>query len=101
MNKEEIEAIITNLGDIFGSKSIEGMNVLVTGGAGFLGSWLCDVLVESRAQVICLDNLVSGIESNIAHLMSRDNFTFVQHDITQPIFFDEPIDIVMHLASRA
>jgi UDP-glucuronate decarboxylase len=74
---------------------------LVTGGAGFLGSWLCDVLVELGAQVICLDNFASGMESNIAHLMSRDNFTFVRHDITQQIFFDEPIDVVMHLASRA
>ena len=97
----EIETIITTLGDIFGCKSIVGKNSLVTGGAGFLGSWLCDVLVESGAQVICLDNLVSGMKSNIAHLMNRDNFTFVQHDITQPIFFDEHVDIVMHLASRA
>jgi len=101
MNKEGIEEIITNLGDIFGSKRIEDKNVLVTGGAGFLGSWICEVLVGQGAKVICLDNLVSGLETNIYHLMERDNFKFIQHDITQPIFFDEPIDIVMHLASRA
>ena len=98
MNKE-IEEIIKNIGDI--SKSIEDKNVLVTGGAGFLGSWICEVAVEQQAKVICLDNLVSGLQSNISHLMDKDNFKFVQHDITQPIFFDEPIDIVMHLASRA
>ena len=98
MNKE-IEEIISNLGDI--SKGIENKNVLVTGGAGFLGSWICEVLVEQQAKVICLDNLVSGLKSNLSHLMNRDNFKFIQHDITEPIFFDEQIDVVMHLASRA
>ena len=99
-NKEkEIEEIITNLGDV--SKSIEDKNVLVTGGAGFLGSWICEVLVEQGAKVICLDNLVSGLKSNISSMMDRDNFKFIQHDITQPIFFDEPLDMVLHLASRA
>jgi len=99
MKKEEIKEIIRNHGDI--SKSIEDKNILITGGAGFLGSWICEVLVEQQAKVICLDNLVSGLESNISSLLDRDNFKFIQHDITQPIFFDEPIDVVMHLASRA
>jgi UDP-glucuronate decarboxylase len=99
MNKKEIEETIRNLGDI--SKSIEEKNVLVTGGAGFLGSWICEVLVEQGAKVICLDNLVSGLKSNVSSMMDRANFKFVQHDVTQPIFFDEPIDVVMHLASRA
>jgi UDP-glucuronate decarboxylase len=98
MNKE-IETIIKNLGDI--NKSIEDKNILVTGGAGFLGSWMCDVLFELGAKVICLDNLVSRLHSNIAHLMNRDNFKLIRHDITKPIFFDEPIDVIMHLASRA
>ena len=99
MNKGEIEEIIKNLGDI--SKSVEDKNILVTGGAGFLGSLICEVLVERQAKVICLDNLVSGLKSNISHLMDEDNFKFAQHDITQPIFFDEQINVVMHLASRA
>jgi UDP-glucuronate decarboxylase len=98
MNKG-IEEIKINLGDV--SKSIEAKNILVTGGAGFLGSWICEVLIEQGAKVICLDNLASGLESNITHLMHEENFKFVKHDISQPIFFDEPIDIVMHLASRA
>ena len=84
-NKEETEQIAKNLGEI--SKRIEGTNVLVTGGAGFLGSWLCEVLVEQGANVICLDNLVSGLKANITHLIDKDNFKFIQHDITQPIFF--------------
>ena len=100
MNKG-IEEIKINLGDVFGSRSIEGKNILVTGGAGFLGSWICEVLIEQQAKVICLDNLASGLESNITHLMHEENFKFVKHDITQPIFFDERIDVVMHLASRA
>jgi hypothetical protein len=83
--KKEIEEIINNLEDI--SRSIEGKNILVTGGAGFLGSWLCEALAEQGANVICLDNLVSGLKANISHLMERDNFKFIQHDITQPIFF--------------
>ncbi|MDI6810229.1 MAG: SDR family oxidoreductase [archaeon] len=99
MNRKEVEEIIRNLGDI--PTRIEGKRVLVTGGAGFLGSWICEVLAEQGAKVICLDNLVSGLKSNIDPLMDKANFTFIQHDITQPIFFDEPLDIVMHLASRA
>jgi len=99
MNNKEIEQVAKNLGEI--SKRIEGTNVLVTGGAGFLGSWICEVLIEQQAKVICLDNLASGLKSNISHLMKKDNFKFVRHDITKPIFFDEPIDVVMHLASRA
>ncbi|MBN1763343.1 MAG: SDR family oxidoreductase [Methanomicrobia archaeon] len=99
METKEIEEIHKDLGTI--SEDIEGKRVLVTGGAGFLGSWISETLVEEGASVICLDNLVSGLKVNISHLLDKDNFRFVQHDIAQPIFFDEPLDIVMHLASRA
>jgi UDP-glucuronate decarboxylase len=95
--ERDIKEIIRNLGDI----SFEDKTVLVTGGAGFLGSWLCEVLVRQNAKVICLDNLASGLESNVSHLMHEENFKFVKHDISQPILFDEKIDVVMHLASRA
>ena len=99
MSASEVKEIIANLGDI--SKDVNGKTVLVTGGAGFLGSWLCDVLVELNANVICMDNLASGLESNISDLLTKDNFAFIKHDITQPIFFDEDLDVVLHLASRA
>lgn len=77
--------------------SFEGKNVLVTGGAGFLGSWICDVLVHGGAKVTCVDNFASGLAKNIEHLKIR----FVKHDISKPIEFDEKFDLVMHLASRA
>jgi len=95
--QEGIKEIFKNLKDV----SFEEQTILVTGGAGFLGSWLCDVLVEQNARVICLDNLASGLKTNISHLLGQENFKFVNHDISQPIFFDEKIDVVMHLASRA
>jgi UDP-glucuronate decarboxylase len=99
MGTKEIEEIHKNLGTI--SKRIEGKRVLVTGGAGFLGSWISEVLVERGASVICLDNLVSGLKANISPLRDKDNFRFIQHDIARPISFDGQLDIVMHLASRA
>lgn len=97
--KQGIEKIKKNLDMGFA----EGKTVLASGGSGFLGSWICDVLVESKANVICVDNLVSGRKENISHLIGKENFEFVQHDIANPIFFNEPIkiDVVMHLASRA
>jgi len=67
-----------------------------------LGSWLCDVLVEQGARVICVDNLSSGLESNISHLLNEDNFKFIRHDVSEPLKLDEKkVDLIMHLASRA
>jgi len=99
MNSSEVKAIIANLNDV--REEIADKTVLVTGGAGFLGSWLCDVLVELNAHVLCLDNLASGLESNLTGLRNKGNFTFIRHDMTRPIFFDEELDVVLHLASRA
>ncbi len=99
MNTRQVKAIIANLDYV--REEAAGKTVLVTGGAGFLGSWLCDVLVELNANVICLDNLASGLESNVSGLISKNNFAFIKHDMTQPIFFDEDLDAVLHLASRA
>ncbi|MHA1231323.1 MAG: UDP-glucuronic acid decarboxylase family protein [Candidatus Helarchaeota archaeon] len=78
-----------------------GKNVLITGGAGFLGSWLCDVLVNKNANVICIDNFYSGKKENIKHLFSKPNFKFIKHDISKEIYFDEKLDYIFHLASRA
>ncbi len=73
---------------------------VVTGGAGFLGSHLCDHLVSKGYRVICVDNLETGSLQNIEHLRS-DAFLFVNHDLTQHLEIDEPVDFVYHLASPA
>ena len=73
---------------------------LVTGGAGFLGSHLCDHLVEQGLRVICVDNLLSGSLANIEHI-GADGFEFVPHDVTEPLFIDEPLDYVYHFAALA
>lgn len=98
---EIVKQGIEEIKNKFDLEVAEGKNILITGGAGFLGSWICDVLVGSKAKVICVDNLSSGLKENISHLLGKKNFKFVEHDITQTIFFDEEIDILMHLASRA
>jgi dTDP-glucose 4,6-dehydratase len=77
------------------------MRVLVTGGAGFLGSHLCDRLIAEGHEVICLDSLLTGRAENIVHLQPHPRFTFIQHDITQPFFIAERVDWVLHFASPA
>jgi len=96
-SKRDIDVIRKNLGNI----SFEDQRVLITGGAGFLGSWMCDVLIDYGAKVICLDNLASGLKSNIAHLMNSENFSFIEHNISKPITFEDKLDLVVHMASRA
>ena len=75
--------------------------IVVTGGAGFLGSHLCDRLLERGDEVVCLDNLVTGSEANIAHLAGEARFRFERHDVTEPFAVPGPVDAVMHLASPA
>lgn len=77
------------------------MRVLVTGGAGFIGSHLCDRLLAEGHDVIAMDNLVTGSEDNIAHLAGNRHFKFIYHDVTNYIYVAGPIDVVMHLASPA
>jgi dTDP-glucose 4,6-dehydratase len=74
---------------------------LVTGGAGFLGSHLCDELIARGNRVICVDNFETGSLANIAHIRDPDQFLHVGVDIIDPYFIDEPIDFVYHLASPA
>jgi len=78
-----------------------GMRVVVTGGAGFLGSHVCDALVGRGDAVVCVDNLCTGRKDNIAHLVGRANFTFVGRDVSTGVGVDGPVDLVMHLASPA
>lgn len=75
--------------------------VLVTGGAGFIGSHFCDRLLKEGFVVICMDNLITGSLDNIAHLRNNKNFSFVQHDVSRFIEVDEPLDYVLHFASPA
>lgn len=81
--------------------SHEPQRVVVAGGSGFLGSHLCDSLLARGDSVVCVDNLVTGRRSNIAHLESNDRFEFVHADVCQPFDVDGPIDVVMNLASPA
>jgi dTDP-glucose 4,6-dehydratase len=74
---------------------------LVTGGAGFLGSHLCDGLLARGHRVLCVDNLETGSLANIEHIRDPERFTHIGLDIIEPYFVDEPIDIVYHLASPA
>ena len=73
---------------------------VITGGAGFLGSHLCDRLLADGHRVICVDNLDTGTLENIEHIRS-DDFVFLQHDVTEHITIEEPVDEVFHLASPA
>jgi dTDP-glucose 4,6-dehydratase len=77
------------------------MRTLVTGGAGFLGSHLCDRLIQEGHEVICMDNLITGDTANIAHLAGNENFKFIKYDVTEYIFIDGPLDNILHFASPA
>ena len=74
---------------------------LITGGAGFLGSHLCDLFLSRGHEVICMDNFLTGSPDNIRHLFGRDGFSFIKQDVTQYIHIDGPLDYVLHFASPA
>lgn len=77
------------------------MRVLVTGGAGFLGSHLCDRLLAEGHTVVAMDNLVTGNTDNIAHLAGNPRFSFVKHDVTNYIYLAGELDAILHFASPA
>ena len=77
------------------------MRVLITGGAGFIGSHLCDRFLADGHTVIVVDNLITGSTRNIQHLAGRDGFIFIKHNVSNYIYVDGPIDVVMHFASPA
>ena len=74
---------------------------VVTGGAGFLGSHLCDKLISENFRVICVDNLITGNTDNIAHLVGNENFLFIKHDVTNYIYLPGDVDFILHFASPA
>lgn len=75
--------------------------VLITGGAGFLGSHLCDRYIKEGYEVICMDNLLTGSADNIAHLMGNEAFRFIKHDVTNFIHVSGDLDLILHFASPA
>jgi len=77
------------------------MRILITGGAGFIGSHLCDFLLQKGHEIICMDNLITGNLRNIKHLRKNKKFTFVKHDVTKYIRINGKLDYVLHFASPA
>jgi dTDP-glucose 4,6-dehydratase len=77
------------------------MRILITGGAGFIGSHLCDRFLAEGHDVVCLDNLLTGSTDNIAHLAGNRRFSFIHHDVTNYIFVEGKIDAILHFASPA
>jgi dTDP-glucose 4,6-dehydratase len=77
------------------------LRAVVTGGAGFLGSHLCDLLIEKGWEVLCMDNLVTGSDTNVSHLLGQARFRFVRQDVSRYIEVPGPVDAVLHFASPA
>ncbi len=77
------------------------MRILVTGGAGFLGSHLCEVLVAQGHTVVCMDNLVTGRVDNIAHLLGHDRFSFLKYNVCDYLHVEGALDAILHFASPA
>ena len=73
----------------------------MTGGAGFIGSHLCDFLLDKNFKIICVDNLITGNNSNIQHLLTNKKFKFINHNVSNHIKIDEKLDYVLHFASPA
>ena len=74
---------------------------VITGGAGFVGSHLCDLFLSRGHEVVCVDNFLTGSPENIKHLFGRDGFSFIKHDVTNYIYVEGPVDFVLHFASPA
>lgn len=80
---------------------MQKQTAVVTGGAGFLGSHLCDKLLKENFRVVCLDNLITGNIDNIAHLFGNEDFSFIKHDVTNFIHIPGEVNYILHFASPA
>ncbi|RLT46288.1 MAG: NAD-dependent epimerase/dehydratase family protein, partial [Chloroflexi bacterium] len=77
------------------------MRILITGGAGFVGSHLCDRLLADGHHVIAMDNLITGSRANVAHLSAHPKFELLLHNVAQRIVLAQPVSVVLHFASPA
>ncbi len=77
------------------------MRTVITGGAGFVGSHLCERFLAEGDEVVCVDNLLTGHRRNVTHLLDNPRFSFIEHDISEPLLIDGPVDNILHFASPA
>ncbi len=77
------------------------MRILITGGAGFIGSHLCERLIKKGHEVICMDSLLTGAKTNIKELLSMPNFKFIEHNVSEYVEFKQDLDYILHFASPA
>lgn len=77
------------------------MKILISGGAGFIGSYLCDYFINQNSEVICIDNFITGQENNIEHLQKNPKFQLIRADVSEPIEIKDKIDKILHFASPA
>ena len=77
------------------------MNILITGGSGFIGSHFCKKLIEKGNDIICVDNFITGAKDNVEGLLDNPKFKLIEHDISKPLFLKEDLDWVLHFASIA
>ncbi|MCK5393431.1 MAG: NAD-dependent epimerase/dehydratase family protein, partial [Candidatus Omnitrophica bacterium] len=75
------------------------MNILITGGSGFIGSHFCKKLIEKGNDIICVDNFITGAKDNVEGLLDNPKFKLIEHDISKPLFLKEDLDWVLHFAS--
>lgn len=101
MRDQIIRSDLEALGRQLEKVEILSKRITVTGGAGFIGSWLCDILAMADASIRCLDNLSTGLMPNIEHLLKTRGFRFQELDVTDPNLTEEPCDLILHFASRA
>jgi dTDP-glucose 4,6-dehydratase len=90
-----------SVGPASGNGGGAAMRTVITGGAGFVGSHLCERFLDEGDEVLCVDNLLTGHRRNFAHLADNPRFRFIEHNISEPLLIDGPVDNVLHFASPA